>query len=366
MGNSVISAKKLSVGYSKKIIVDELEFDVMAGEVLTLIGPNGAGKSTILKSVSAQIPTIEGKIYIDGRQLADMNERDISKLLSLLLTERIHSERMTCEDIVSTGRYPYTDRLGLLSKTDKKIVAEAMKLTSVEYLKDLNFRHISDGQRQCVMLARAIAQQPKVMVLDEPTSFLDISNKLKLLTLLRNLAKEKNIAVIQSLHELDLAQKFSDKVLCINDGKAEKYGEPEKIFNDDYISNLYGIDTGSYDTMYGSAEPKRGDDEPKVFVIGGGGKGIPIYRKFQRQGIPFAAGVIHENDLDYPIARRLASKLITESAFEPIGNDSVRNAISVMKTCSKVICCLDSFGSMNKGNELILKAAVAENKNLST
>lgn len=362
MKDTVLSVKELSVGYSKKIIVDDLEFEVMAGEILTLIGPNGSGKSTILKSVSAQLPIIEGKVFIDGRQLSCINNHDLSKLVSLLLTNRLYSELMTCEDVVSTGRYPYTGRLGFLNENDREKVAEAMNLTSVEHLKDCDFRYISDGQRQSVMLARAIAQQPRVMLLDEPTSFLDIGNKLKLLTLLRRLSKEKNIAVIQSLHELDLAQKFSDKVLCIHDGKAERYGEPEKIFNDEYISKLYEIDTGSYDTMYGSAEPHSNKGKPQVFVIGGGGKGIPVYRKLQKQGIPFAAGVIHENDLDFPIAVRLADTLITEKPFEPVGNDSIQKAISVMKNCSEVICCLDSFGTMNKKNELLVKAARADNK----
>lgn len=357
MDSTILSAEKLAVGYSKKVVVDDLAFEVKAGEVLTLIGPNGAGKSTVLKSISAQLPMISGKVSIDGKQLGSMKERELSTLVSLLLTEKIHSERMTCEDIVSTGRYPYTGRLGLLGDSDRAIVRESMALTGVEHLKDRDFRQISDGQRQCVMLARAIAQQPKVMLLDEPTSFLDISHKLRLLTLLRRLAKEKSIAVVQSLHELDLAQKFSDKVLSIHDGRAERYGEPEDIFTDDYITSLYGIDTGSYHALYGSAEPMANGEKPEIFVIGGDGQGILLYRKLQRQGISFAAGVIHENDLDFPIAQRLAAELISERAFEPIGDAAIKRAMAVMERCDRVVCCIDSFGTMNRGNEQLLKAA---------
>lgn len=366
MGNIILSSEDLAVGYNKKVVVDGLAFDVRGGEVLTLIGPNGAGKSTVLRSISAQLPMISGKVSIDGKALGGMSERELSKLLSLLLTEKIHSERMTCEDIVSTGRYPYTGRLGLLGESDRAIVHEAMSLTGVEHLKDCDFRQISDGQRQCVMLARAIAQQPKVMLLDEPTSFLDISHKLRLLTLLRKLAREKNIAVVQTLHELDLAQKFSDRALSIHGGKAERYGEPEDIFTDDYISELYGIDTGSYNTMFSSAEPQACGGEPCVFVIGGCGQGISLYRKLQRQGVSFTAGVIHENDLDFPVAKRLASEVIAERAFEPIGRDAIQRAMAVIRRCEKVFCCLESFGTMNRGNEELLKAAQAEGKFVKT
>ncbi|MBR2284145.1 MAG: ABC transporter ATP-binding protein [Ruminococcus sp.] len=359
---AVISAAGLCAGYGKKIVVDGLSFSVGAGEILTLIGPNGAGKSTVIKTIAAQLPAVSGNVYIGQMSLRQMNERDVSRHLSLLLTSRLSTDKMTCEDVVSTGRYPYTGRLGILSENDRRIVQDAMELTSVLHLRERDFRHISDGQRQCVMLARAIAQQPGIMLLDEPTSFLDISNKLRLLTLLRRLVREKNIAVIQSLHELDLAQKFSDRLLCIHGGKAERLGTPEEIFSGGYISRLYGIDTGSYDTLYGTAEPERIKGEPEVFVIGGGGSGIPVYRSLQRQGIPFAAGVIHENDIDHPAAEKLASVLITEAAFEPISSDTLDRARAVMRKCGRVICCADTFGTMNMGNLTLRQEAEAEGK----
>lgn len=355
--DAVISAENISVGYGKVTVAGNITFSVKSGEILTLIGPNGAGKSTILKSIAAQLPLLYGNAYIDKNNISSMKERELSRKLSLVLTERINAERMTCEDAVATGRYPYTGRLGLLSADDRKIVDESMELAGISYLKDSDIGEISDGQRQCVMLARAIAQQPKVMLLDEPTSFLDVNNKIELLSLLRKLAKEKHIAVIQSLHELDLAQRFSDKILCIKNKKADRIGIPDEIFSDDYIDKLYGIKCGRFINLYGTAEPAAVIGEPEIFVIGGGGKGISVYRKLWRSHIPFAAGIIYENDIEFPVVKALASVLISEKAFEAVSGSSVQNALETMKKCSKVICCPEYFGTMNAGCNALLEEA---------
>lgn len=356
MSGTILSSKKLSVGYGKKVIVSGLEFEVNRGEILTIIGPNGAGKSTILKSIAAQLPVISGKVSIAGTDISAMSAHDIAQKLSVCLTERITAEKMTCEDVVSTGRYPYTGRLGILSESDRNIVHEAMELTGISYLSDTDIRFISDGQRQTVMLARAIAQQPDVLILDEPTSFLDINNKLRLLSILRELVRSRNITVVQTLHELDLAQRFSDKILCIKNNKADRIGAPEDIFKGDYVSELYGVTSGSFLPEFGTTEAAKVTGEPQIFVISGGGSGIDIYRRLQRQGIAFAAGIIHENDIEYPVAKSLAAELVIEKAFEPISDESVRKALDIMKRCSEVICCLDSFGTMNIGNKRLLEA----------
>ena len=358
----LLSSDSLSVGYGKKITVDDLSFEVRAGEIITLIGSNGAGKSTILKTIASLLPIISGSVYINNTDISAMTERDSSKVLSALFTQRLTAERMTCYEVAATGRYPYTGRLGILSAMDRKIVDEAMDMTSITHLADTDFSFISDGQRQIVMLARAIAQQPKVLVLDEPTSFLDINNKLRLLTLLRKLAKEKCIAIIQSLHELELAQRFSDKLLCIKNGKADRTGTPEEIFSGDYISELYGIHNGSFVSELGICEAEKTCGVPKIFVIGGNGKGIPVYRKLARQGIPFAAGIIYENDIDHPIAQALAAEVVSAKAFEPVGQADIERAIKIIEKCSTVICAKKTFGSYDNSNSVLL--GFAEDRNI--
>ena len=357
MESAYLSAKALSAGYGRKIIIDSLEFEVYPGEILTLIGPNGAGKSTVLKTLSAQLSPLSGTVYIGGKDIAGLKENEIARNISLLLTERKITDRMTCEDVVSAGRYPYTGRLGILSENDRRITEYAMKRLNVLHLRDRDFRCVSDGQKQCVMIARALAQQPAVMLLDEPTSFLDIGNKLKIQSLLREIARETNTAVIQTLHETDLAQKYSDRIICINSGKAEKIGTPDEIFSGGYIEKLFGIENGVYNSVYGTAEIKGPRDSPRVFVIGGGGSGTEIYRKLYRSGTPFAAGVIHENDIEFPIVSALASRVAAEKPFEPISHESLEAARRIIDECSEVICCPVSFGSMNAGNRELAEYA---------
>ena len=358
----MLRAEELSVGYGRKVVVSGVSFEVKAGEVISIIGPNGAGKSTILKTIASQLPLLSGKVHIGEKIISEMSEKELSRKMSLMLTERINSEMMTCYDIAATGRYPYTGMFGILEKEDREIVEESMSLNGISYLRDVDFRNISDGQRQCVMLARAIAQEPEVMLLDEPTSFLDIDHKLELLTLLRKLARDKQIAVVMTIHELDLAQRFSDKVLCIKDAKADKYGTPELVFSGNYINDLYSIKNGTFEPLYGSSEPKRVEGTPDVFVIGGGGCGIPVYHKLQREGIPFAAGIIHENDIDYPLAKHLAAELVSERAYEPISEQNYNKALEMMRVCSKVIFCTEKIGAMNRKNLLLKETAEKEGK----
>ena len=162
--------------------------------------------------------------------------------MAVLLTERIKSEMMTCRDVVSTGRYPYTGYFGVLGEEDKRKVTEAMELVKVADLEDRDFSRISDGQRQRVMLARAIAQEPEIIILDEPTSFLDIRHKLEFLSVLEKMKEEKNVTVVMSMHELDLAGRISDKILCLKGDVADRFGTPEEVMDDEYIRNLFEID----------------------------------------------------------------------------------------------------------------------------
>ena len=345
-----IYTENMTVGYGKIPLIRQIELHVRRGEIVTLIGPNGAGKSTILRSVIRQLGLLDGAVYLGGRSMEKMPERQIARQLSVLMTERIHPELMTCRDVVGTGRYPYTGRMGILTAQDREKVQEALMLVNATEIADRDFSEISDGQKQRILLARAVCQEPQAIVLDEPTSFLDIRHKLELLTILKDLVCEKKVAVLMSLHELDLAQRLSDYIVCVNGNTIERCGTPEEIFTSSYITRLYGITKGSFHAELGclEMEPVRGT--PKVFVIGGNGSGIPVYRRLQRQGIPFAAGILHENDMEYPVAKALAAEVISEQPFEPIRQDTYERAAALLDTCQQVVCCLTKFGTMNEKN----------------
>ena len=264
---------------------------------------------------------------------------------------------MTCEDIVATGRYPYTGTLGILSAEDKAKVKKSMETVHAWDLKDRDFTAISDGQRQRILLARAICQEPEVMILDEPTSYLDIRHKLELLAILRKMAKENGITVIMSLHEIDLAQKISDQVICVKGDRIAEFGDPEEIFTEATIRDLYEIDNGYYDPIFGSVELPKPEGEPEVLVLSSGKTGIPVYRKLQKAGIPFAAGILYPGESDYQLARLLASGIISEEPYEPISDETYQRTLEVMERCGKVINAGVKVGSMNQKMGELLRIA---------
>lgn len=249
--SSALRTEQLNSGYDHRIIVSGMELEIRRGEIVTLIGPNGAGKSTVLKTIAGQLEPLGGMIYIDDKEYGFFSASDISKFRSVMLTERMTNEQMTCSEVVSLGRYPYTGKLGILSDNDRRIISESMELVHVTELADRDYHAISDGQRQRVLLARAICQEPQLMILDEPTSYLDIRHKLVFLDLLRDLVIRRNIGVIMSMHELELAQMISDRIVCITaDGKVQKTGTPEEVFTDEHISSLYGLEPGRIRDLY--------------------------------------------------------------------------------------------------------------------
>lgn len=249
-----LETEKLSVGYDGKPLIRDVCLQVQRGKIVTLIGPNGSGKSTILKTIVGQLSKVSGTVLLEGAPMERCGPKEIAKRMAILMTERIHPELMTCYDVVSTGRYPYTGALGLLGKEDKRIVEESLELVHGRDMADRPFDAISDGQRQRILLARALCQTPEIIVLDEPTSYLDIRYKLELLTILKTMVREKNLAVLMSLHELDLAQRVSDTVVCVSGDRIDRMGPPEEIFSNDYIARLYHMEPGKYDPCFDTLE----------------------------------------------------------------------------------------------------------------
>jgi len=349
----------MTVGYGGKALIRDICLRLRRGEILTLIGPNGAGKSTILKSVTRQIALVGGAVYLDGRDMRAMTGNQIARRLAVVLTERIRPEMMTCFDVVATGRYPYTGALGLLGAEDRRKTQQAMELVQVWDLRERPFSAVSDGQRQRLLLARAICQEPELIVLDEPTSFLDVRHKLEFLKILRDLVRERQVAVLMSLHELDLAQKISDRIVCVRGDTIAADGTPEEIFTQERIRDLYGITSGTFDVNFGCMELEAVTGTPEVFVISGNGSAIPVFRALARRQIPFAAGILHSNDIDCEAARSLAAQVIETPAFEVIGEDAYQRARQVMLRCREVRCPLNEFGPINEANRRLRDEAEA-------
>ncbi len=354
---SYFETKDLSVGYHGKALIHDICLSLKKGEILTLIGPNGAGKSTILKSVARQLQTIRGSVYVQGQNISGWNAREAASHLAVVLTDRIHPELMTCRELVAMGRYPYTNAVGRLTEEDQRRIGEALSLVQGEELAERDFMTLSDGQKQRILLARAICQNTEILVLDEPTAYLDIRYQVEVLQILRRLAREKGTTILLSMQEIDLAYKFSDRLLCVKGDTIFAFGDPEEVLNEDTVRELYGMEQGYCDVLLGSVELPRVKGTPQVFVVGGAGYGIPVYRKLQKEEIPFAAGILFENDVDYAVVRGLASVVFSTGAFEPAGEEIFLAARENMLEIGIVIDAGCPVGSYNQCNGKLLAAA---------
>ena len=351
--------QNLAIGYNKKILIQDIQIHLEPGSILTLIGPNGAGKSTLLKTITRQLAPISGGIYIGDLSVQDFSAKEFAQKTAVVLTERVNPELMTCAEVVAMGRYPYTDMFGKLSDRDQEIVWKSLERVHALEIANQDFSTLSDGQKQRILLARAICQEPEILILDEPTAYLDIRYKIDLLEILREMVRSLGTIVIMSLHEIDLAMKISDQLLCMDGKKIIAYGAPETILSAQLIRDLYRLGAGSYNLLFGSVELPKPAGAPIVFVIAGNGKGTPFFRELQKSGIPFAAGILFENDIDCQTAEALSDHVFKAPAFEPVSPEIVDKAIKALSSCKYVLDSGAPVGTLNQANTELIHAAEA-------
>ena len=257
MKEFLCETQELAIGYGKTPLASGIALRAKPGQILVLVGPNGAGKSTLLKTLAGQLAPLGGTVLLDGQDLTAYTGTARAQKLALMLPHTRRTELTTCFEFAAAGRIPYTGRLGILSDTDRQAVQDALEIAGAAHLADRDFNCISDGQRQRILLARAICQQPKVLLLDEPTSFLDIKGKIELLTILQKLAHEQGLAVIVSLHELDMAQKIADAVVCVFPDHVSGVLTPDAAFAPDNIRALYALSEAQYTALFGQTKPQK-------------------------------------------------------------------------------------------------------------
>lgn len=361
----ILKTENLFAGYGKKVVVENVNISSIKGQVVCFLGPNGAGKTTILRTLSGLLDPVKGEVYIKEEKISNINKKDLSKQLAVVLTKKFEDGLMTCYEVVSMGRYPHTGFFGRLSQEDNEKVFEALKTVNAENLAERYFDELSDGEKQKILVARALVQEPEVIILDEPTTHLDIRHRLELVDILKKLSKEKGIAVILSLHEIDIAIKSCDKVILVKDNKVLAYGVPEDVVNENIIKKLYGIQDASFNNLLGSIELSN-KLKPQVFVIGGSGYGAPIYRALTKQGIGVATGIIHENDIDYEIARTIGIHIQSERPFEAINDISLAKCSSIIDKMDIVIDSGYPIGEINRKNSDLIYYALNKGKKVLT
>lgn len=237
-----LEGKDLTLGYFqqkvKKEILTGLDFQLFAGELTCLLGPNGVGKSTLIKAILGQIKPRKGKIVIDNQPIENFGVEELAKRISVVLTDPVFPGNMTVGQLVALGRTPHTSWSGKLSLTDREIVEKALSDTKITYLRDERLSEISDGQRQKAMIARALAQDGKLMILDEPTAHLDLVNRFEIMELLRDIAAQKGKAVLVVTHDLDIAIETADRFWLLNCGTPLISGKPEDLIISGKINQL--------------------------------------------------------------------------------------------------------------------------------
>lgn len=245
MSSSFLSAKNLSIGYRlsrtlEKTVGSGLAFGLSRGEVVSLLGRNGAGKSTLIKTICGFVPALGGSVSIMGRDVSHFSKDELARTVGVVLTEKVSAGGVTVRELVSLGRYPHTGFFDRLAAFDRDVVDRAMSAVGILSKADCHLSEMSDGEKQKAFVAKALAQECPLIILDEPTAFLDITSRIELMKLLSNLAHDENKAVLISTHDLDLSMRYSDRLLILADASIIS-GTPDELVAAGVIADTFGV-----------------------------------------------------------------------------------------------------------------------------
>lgn len=252
---SVLNAKDLTVGYRKgnstSPVISGLNLSLSRGKLVALIGANGIGKSTLLRTLVGNQPPLEGEVSISGIRIGEISRKDLSLLLGIVNTERTQAGALTVREVVSLGRQPYTGFLGILSKNDKSIVEKAMQDAGILHKASSFLAELSDGERQKVMIAKALAQCTPIIILDEPTAFLDVASRMETMLLLHNLAHKQNKAVLLSSHDLSQSMMLADELWVVTNDQKIISGNTEDVVLSGAMDSIFASSIISFDLLQG-------------------------------------------------------------------------------------------------------------------
>ncbi len=236
-----LEVKNLKFGYNRETILKDVSFNIEKGKFISIIGPNGSGKSTLLKNLNGIYTPSGGKVTVDSIDINRIKTKELAKKIALVPQNTIIDYEFTVEDIVLMGRHPYKGRFQREDDNDYEIVKEALEMTNTFHLKDRIITEISGGERQRVIIAKALAQNPSIILLDEPTSHLDINHQIEILNLLRKLNQEKGTTIVVVIHDINLASRYSDKIIMLNEGEIIGIGRPEEVITKENIEFAYNL-----------------------------------------------------------------------------------------------------------------------------
>lgn len=331
MGINIIEIKNITVKYGDYEVLRDISFNIKRGEFTSIIGPNGAGKSTVLKAVMKNIDLASGDISIKGKSIKEMSHKEKACIIGFVPQEFSISFDFTVYDIVAMGRNPYLSKFKKSKYDDSKIIEECLKKTNTYEFKDKYFNSLSGGEKQRVIIARALAQQPEILILDEATSSLDIHHQLDILELIHSLNREEGLSVVTIMHDLNLASRFSDKIVLLSKNGIIKQGKPSEVIDENVLKSVYDMDMVVRENKllsYTEIIPLRirkskEDKNTKVHIICGGGTGEYILQKLYSERYKISCGILIEGDSDLDLCKSLDLDFVAENPFSKFSEANI-------------------------------------------
>ena len=359
----MIELAGLDVHYGAAKVLDAITLEAKKGVFVGVIGPNGSGKTTLLKAISRVVAPSGGIIRLDGQPLADISSRDLARLVAVVPQETNAGFDFTVRDVVLMGRYPHLGRFAKETDADLAACDRAMELTGITRLSGRSVNAISGGELQRVIIARALAQEPRHLLLDEATSHLDISHQVEILTTIKKLSEE--IAVVGVFHDLNLAAHFCDEIIVLKNGKIEAAGTPAEVITPATLQTVFDLEatvsihpaTGKPLVILLPLSREVVKNDCRVHVISGGGTGAEIIRALHRSGCRVTTGILAMNDTDYAAATELGIACITEPPFSPITESSQAALATQIAAADVVVLTAAPVGKGNLDNLRILAEA---------
>lgn len=364
---TVLEANRIMYSYSRKPVVNDVSLEVKKGEFLSIIGPNGSGKSTLLKTLSHIYIPDSGEIILMGKSLDTYKRKEIAQRIAMVPQDTSLDFEFSVEEVVLMGRHPFLGRFSREDSNDLDLAYEAMERTNTLHIKDRLITEISGGERQRVFIAKSLAQSTSIMLLDEPTSHLDINHQIEILELLKRLNSEKELAIVLVIHDINLASRYSDRILLMKDGKIVSQGRPEAVITPENIENTYGmrvaVETNRYtgNVTVTPIEIKRrlkGSEKRRIHIIGGGGTSLELMHRLNQEGHELSLGVINVGDTDWQHAKALRLTMIEEKPFSGISEKASRKALDQIMSSHAVVISPTPMGSGNLLNLKLAKAAL--------
>lgn len=363
MNNKILEARDITVCYGDKKVLDGFNMSIYKGEFVGILGPNGTGKSTLIKAITDLVDISSGEIFIEDINNKKLSKRERAKRIAVVPQEFSIDFDFTTFDIVMMGRNPHVDRRNKSDNNDYEIVKEAMKLTNTWEFRDRYFNQLSGGERQRVIVARAIAQQTNIILLDEPTSHLDIHHQLEIMELIHMLKTKRNITVVAVLHDVNMAARFSDRIILLNEGQVLVEGSPDEVVSEKYLSKLYHMEMIIRENKVirkkeiiplRVIKDKTIQKTKKVHIISGGGSGEEIIEKLNSAGISVTTGVLNQGDSDWELCKILNIPCVEALPFSGITKGNMLDNSKFIEEAEEILVTNVPFGSGNLKNLEVL------------